>query len=550
MKLILCAINAKYIHSNLAVYDLKAYAEAHLNETKNQKPYEILIREFTINNQMEQILDSLYMEQGDVIAFSCYIWNIEYVLNTVRELRKVAPKVRIWLGGPEVSYRALSLLEQEPGVELVMIGEGEKTFAALCQGKQPEDVRGIAYRDGEGNLCLRQEQDYVCMDEIPFVYQNLEEFTNRILYYESSRGCPFRCSYCLSSIDKHVRFRSLSLVFEELQFFLNHKVPQVKFVDRTFNCDKQRARAIWKYLTEHDNGCTNFHFEIAADLIEEEDIEVFRRMRPGLIQLEIGLQSTNEETINEIRRTMDLEKLRKTVASIKSLHTIHQHLDLIAGLPYEGYERFAVSFNDVYEMQPDQLQLGFLKVLSGSYMETMTKEYGLEYRSQAPYEVLQTKWITFEQIIKLKQVEELVERYYNTGQFTRTFSFVVPKFESPFAFFTKLAEFYEKNHWFGMEMKRVDRYTRLRTFLQEYVTVDQKELDQKLLLDLYAREKCKTRPSWATILEEDRRRLTPYYKKEEGNYIHLEPTEDGYIRFDYRNRDPLTNNAKIERVII
>lgn len=550
MKLILCAINAKYIHSNLAVYDLKAYAEAHLSETTNQKPYEILVREFTINNQMEQILDSLYMEQADVIAFSCYIWNIEYVLNTVRELRKVAPKVRIWLGGPEVSYRALSVLEQEPGVELVMIGEGEKTFADLCQGKQPEDVKGIAYRDGEGKLCLCQEQEYVCMDEIPFVYHNLEEFSNRILYYESSRGCPFRCSYCLSSIDKRVRFRSLSLVFEELQFFLKHKVPQVKFVDRTFNCDKQRARDIWKYLTEHDNGCTNFHFEIAADLIEEEDIEVFRRMRPGLIQLEMGLQSTNEKTISEIKRTMDLEALRRTVAAIKSLHTIHQHLDLIAGLPYEGYERFAVSFNDVYEMQPDQLQLGFLKVLSGSYMETMTKEYGLEYRSQAPYEVLQTKWITFEEIIKLKRVEELVERYYNTGQFTNTLSFVVPKFESPFAFFTRLAEFYEKHHWFGLEMKRMDRYTRLRTFLLENVTVDQKELDKKLLIDLYAREKCKTRPSWATLLEEDRRRLAPYYKKEEGNYIHLEPTEDGYIRFDYRNKDPLTNNAKIERVII
>lgn len=348
MKILLTAINAKYIHSNLAVYSLQAYAQRY---AKGDAP-EIQIKEYTINQPFDEILMDLYGEQPDVICFSCYLWNITYVEMLLEELPKVLPGTRLWLGGPEVSYNAAEILGKYPMVEGVMCGEGEETFLELTeyfsgQGKCLEAIRGIAFRLLSGSVKVNERREVLDLSAVPFVYEDLEDFQNRIIYYESSRGCPFSCSYCLSSIDKRLRFRDIELVKRELQFFIDHEVPQVKFVDRTFNCHHDHAMAVWNYIAEHDRGKTNFHFEIAADLLNEEEIRLIKGMRPGLIQLEIGVQSTNERTIREIRRSMKKARVREVVAQIREGRNVHQHLDLIAGLPYEDYAGFAASFNEI-----------------------------------------------------------------------------------------------------------------------------------------------------------------------------------------------------------
>ena len=464
MKFLLTAINAKYIHSNPGVYSLKTYAEHAAGVTENTKyqggvcpegqglpPVQVEIAEYTINNQMEQILEDIYRRKPDMIGFSCYIWNIVYALDLVRDLHKVLPETDIWLGGPEVSFDAPELLNREPEVLGVMKGEGEETFAALLKCYQQSggtvrqkervgaadlqhfwitlsEIPGLAYRTDSGEIRNQQIRPVMDMSRIPFLYPNLEGFEHRIVYYESSRGCPFSCSYCLSSIDKSVRFRSMEQIRQELAFFLQRKVPQVKFVDRTFNCKKSHAMEIWKYILEHDNGVTNFHFEIAADLLDEEELELIRKMRPGLIQLEIGVQSTNPKTIREIHRKMDLNQVRSVVEAVNAGHNVHQHLDLIAGLPYEDYASFRKSFNDVYAMRPEQLQLGFLKVLKGSFMYEHAAEYELVYRELPPYEVLSTRWLPFRDVLRLKGVEDMVEVYYNSRQFTQTLELLQQEF--------------------------------------------------------------------------------------------------------------------------
>ena len=405
MRILLAACNAKYIHSNPAVYDLRAYA-SRFKES-------VLLGEYTINQTKDEVLKDIYRSGAEVVCFSCYIWNISYIKDLIHDLKKILPGTAFWVGGPEVSFDAEKLLKELPQLTGVMVGEGEETFLELAayyiEGKGTlEQIRGIAYRNGE-EICHNGWREIMDLSKVPFAYEKTEDFTNRIIYYESSRGCPFSCSYCLSSIDKKLRFRDLSLVRKELQFFLDRKVPQVKFVDRTFNCRHDHAMAIWQYIQDHDNGVTNFHFEISADLIREEELELMSHMRPGLIQLEIGVQSTNPETIQAIHRTMNLEKLKKSVARIKSYGNIHQHLDLIAGLPYEDYESFRNSFNDVYGMEPDQLQLGFLKVLKGSSMYQEAEKYQILYKDREPYEVLCTRWISYKDILRLKMVESMVE---------------------------------------------------------------------------------------------------------------------------------------------
>mgnify|MGYP002553034654 CR=1 FL=1 len=421
MKILLVAINAKYIHSNLAVYCLRVYAEKNMPQDVN---VQIELAEYTINQNRDEILKDIYRRQAEMICFSCYIWNLDYVESMIRDVKKVMKDVIIWAGGPEVSYDSRETLGRLPELTGVMKGEGEKTFAKLCKvyGKRSEtselsleQIDGITFRCPDGTICERPWRVPMDLSEVPFVYHDMKKFENKIIYYETSRGCPFSCSYCLSSIDKRLRFRSLDLVFNELQFFLDHKVPQVKFVDRTFNCKHDHAMAIWKYIQEHDNGITNFHFEVAADLLNDEEIRLIRQMRPGLIQLEIGVQSTNPQTIRAIRRTMDFQKLKGIVDQIHSFGNIHQHLDLIAGLPYEGYESFHKSFCDVYALHPEQFQLGFLKVLKGSHMIEMTEEYKILYKDREPYEVLSTAWLTYGEILRLKMVESMVEVYFIKG---------------------------------------------------------------------------------------------------------------------------------------
>ncbi len=411
MKFLLTAINSKFIHSNPAIYSLKSFAG-------EEYKADVEIAEYTINHRLEQILADIYYRKPDVIGISCYIWNISMVHALLVELHKIFPKLPIWLGGPEVSYDAKDLLEQYPFLTGIMLGEGEESFLDLLKYYKGEE--GIRLEEIHG-LCLQSgktpKRNLTNLTSLPFLYEEMSAFQHRIIYYESSRGCPFSCSYCLSSIDKSVRLRDSELVKKELLFFLSQKLPQVKFIDRTFNCNRKHAMDIWNTISEHDNGITNFHFEIAADILSTEEISLLQSMRPGLVQLEIGVQTTNETTLNEIRRSMDMTKLKQNIKAIQKANNVHIHLDLIAGLPFEGYDSFKASFLEVYDMKPEQLQLGFLKVLKGSYMHTMAKEYGLVYQDQAPYEVLFTKWLSYEELLRLKQVEEMVEIYYNSNQY-------------------------------------------------------------------------------------------------------------------------------------
>lgn len=547
MKILLAACNAKYIHSNLAVYNLKSCSGEYSSR--------VVVKEYTINQIRDDILKDIYLEQPDVVCFSCYIWNISFVRELVPDLKKILPQVEFWAGGPEVSYDAVEFLKKNPAFFGVMVGEGEETFHELAGyyiERKPETlsgIRGVAFRDeNKGRDIVHTGwRELMDLSKVPFAYSNLTEFKNRIIYYESSRGCPFSCSYCLSSIDKKLRFRDIELVKKELQFFIDNKVPQVKFVDRTFNCKHDHAMAIWRYITEHDNGITNFHFEISADLLREEELALMKTMRPGLIQLEIGVQSTNPQTIKAIRRTMDFEKLKGIVEQIHGFGNIHQHLDLIAGLPYEGYDSFHKSFCDVYALRPEQFQLGFLKVLKGSYMMEMTGEYQILYKDREPYEVLSTAWLTYGEILRLKMVESMVEVYYNSGQFKNTLVFLEKYFDDPFRMYEALGRFYEKKGYSEISHSRMRRYEILMEFAGEQKEIPSEALSDVMLLDLYLRENLKSRPSFASDQKPYERLIWDYRKaKKIPKTAHIEVFRDGKkLLFDYTDRDPLTNNAQL-----
>lgn len=546
MKIALVACNAKYIHSNLALYSLRAYAA---DFRKN-----IVLKEYTINQQKDDILRDLYQEAPDMVAISCYIWNISFVKELAADLHKILPEVPIWAGGPEVSYDAEDFLHQNPAFCGVMVGEGEETFSELAayyansQGCLKK-IKGIAWRDGD-DIIHNGWREIMDLSMIPFPYSDLADFQNRIIYYESSRGCPFSCSYCLSSVDKKLRFRNLELVKEELQFFLDRKVPQVKFVDRTFNCRHAHAMEIWKYIAEHDNGITNFHFEISADLICEEELECMKKMRPGLIQLEIGVQSTNPRTIRAINRTMDFGRLSAIVNRIHDFGNIHQHLDLIAGLPWEDYNSFRNSFNDVYALQPQQLQLGFLKVLKGSHMKEMAEEYEILYRDKEPYEVLCTKWLSYKDVLKLKLVESMVEVYYNSGQFVCTLNCLEAYFPDAFSFYEKLGEFYEERGYLQISHSRMRRYEILLEFLRDYPEISEDMVSDAMVMDLYLRENIKSRPSFARPQKPFEKEIWEYRKVNNiHKTCHIEVFRSGRVLlFDYRGRNPLTNNVSVKEI--
>ncbi len=596
MKILLTAINAKYIHSNLAVYSLQAYAAAHGHKIERA--------EYTINNQLEDILEKIYRRKPDVLLFSCYIWNIEYVKELMSEFHKLRPEVPIWVGGPEVSFETERFLKENPAVTGIMMGEGEQTLTELCnyfeqceqktqfttqsgEKAQKELVRadaenekgtgdlseikeemlekidGISYRRADGTVAIQPLRSLLSMDELPFCYANLKDFEHRIIYYESSRGCPFSCSYCLSSVDKKLRFRSLPLVYKELQFFIDAKVPQVKFVDRTFNCQHEHAMGIWKYIKEHDNGITNFHFEISADLLREDELELISDMRPGLIQLEIGVQSTNGDTIREIHRTMRLEEVYRAVNRVKAGKNIHQHLDLIAGLPFEDYQRFQQSFNDIYALHPQQLQLGFLKVLKGSYMYEHAQEYGLVYRSRPPYEVMASKWVSYDEMLEIRLVEEMLELHYNSGQFLTYLAVLEQKYDSAFQMFLDMGHFYREHGYLDCSHSRVRR-TEIAQEFAELVDLERRDLYREaLIFDLYKIEKSKSRPFWAKEVQQDKRQTGKYLREHgmEKKYCHFEYfehiNENGeiteaknplWLLFDYEKRDPLTNEAALLRI--
>lgn len=575
MKLLLTAVNAKYIHSNLAIYSLRAYAKKYKEHVE--------LAEYTINNYEDDILMGIYEKKPDIIAFSCYIWNINLILEVARELRKVLPKAKIWLGGPEVTYEAHKVLEKHEYIDGIMVGEGEKTFLDICEYYMDqtiaiEQIRGISYRPSaklginnpmNGDVSQITEampQEPMNMDEIPFVYEDMEQFKNKIIYYETSRGCPYSCSYCLSSIDKRVRLRSLELVKKELKFFIDHEVPQVKFVDRTWNCNRKHTMGILEFIKEYDKGITNFHFEVAADILNEEEITMFNSLRPGLVQLEIGVQSTNVQTVTEIRRKMDFEKLSGIVKKIYAPRNIHQHLDLIVGLPYEDLTSFIHSFNDVYALRPDQLQVGFLKVLSGSYMVEQSVEHGIVHKEVAPYEVLFTNYISYDEVLLLKRVTEMVEIYYNSMQFTSSIQYLEHYFEEPYQLYHALADYYVKQGIYGLSQSRINRYHILFEFFKQLDQITEQEMEafaQILLYDLYLREKLKSRPNFArdTMLEKAtvRNLLEGHQEIVAGvKTFHIEPftidvgatiergtvvETDQFIFFDYDHRDRLSHDA-------
>lgn len=547
MKILLVACNAKYIHSNLAVYDLQAYASDYADH--------IVLKEYTINQQKDDIMRDIYLEHPDVVCVSCYIWNLSFVKELMADLIKILPGVDFWAGGPEVSYDAEKFLTENSEFKGVMVGEGEETFKELAGyyvEKNPQDLKnmtGICYRDGD-QIIHNGWRQIMDLSSIPFIYKDLSEFKNRIIYYESSRGCPFSCSYCLSSIDKKLRFRDTETVKKELQFFIDNKVPQVKFVDRTFNCKHDHAMAIWKYINEHDNGVTNFHFEISADLLREEELQEMSTMRPGLIQLEIGVQSTNPDTIKAIHRTMDFEKLKGIVDRIHSFGNIHQHLDLIAGLPYEDYDSFRHSFNDVYALKPQQLQLGFLKVLKGSHMMEMCREYGIVYKTQEPYEVLSTKWLDYDHVLKLKTVENMVEVYYNSGQFQNTLEYLEKFFPDAFSIYERLGSFYMEKGYGDVSHTRMRRYEILLEFLEDVPEISMDQVKDQMVYDLYLRENLKSRPGFARDQKPFERQIWDFRKRGKvAKNAHVEVFADGTVLlFNYADRDPLTNNAHVTDV--
>lgn len=572
-EILLVAINAKYIHSNLAVQSIRGVLE--------ENGYKARVKEYTINNRVEDILDDIYMEKPVVIGFSCYIWNIEYIEKLVASLGKLLPTCKIFLGGPEVSYNTDYYLDKYSNVSGVMVGEGEETFLELAQKLFAEgidescqnnigniELAGLCTRDNRKPL-LREPLD---MSKLPFPYSNLKEFENRIIYYESSRGCPFSCSYCLSSIDKKLRFRDLELVKKELLFFLENKVEQVKFIDRTFNCLKERCEEIWQFIKENDNGYTNFHFEISADLITDKQIEILNNMRPGAVQLEIGVQTTNEDSIKAIRRKMDIEKLREVVARLRAPKNIHLHLDLIAGLPYEDIVSFRKSFNDVYNMKPDELQLGFLKLLYGSTMYDDAKEYGIVCKDFPPYEVLYTKWLSFDDVLSLKKTEEALEIYYGTGQFVNSINYLIDFYDTPYDFYKALGEFYASKSSNGEKHSRISRYNILLEFAQVIICemnkaslCDISVVKSLLTYDIYVRENIKTRPCFAvdaTAYKEDikifarnnnidkschievvERKVLSYINGANNKTLESDMV---FVVFDYENRNPLNHNATVE----
>lgn len=526
MKFLLVGINAKYIHSNHAIASLREYAGEAFADC-------VECAEYTINNLREDILEDIFRRKPDYIGFSVYIWNVSMVKTLLRDINSILPEVPVFLGGPEVSFNPEEYLAEFANVQGVFIGEGEETFKELLgvlksehaaeenetspkpESKHglvsPEHIKGLFTSDG-----FSAQRELLSGNNIPFFYseKNIRDYDNKIIYYESSRGCPFRCSYCLSSVDKTVRFKDLDKVYEELGFFLKQRVPQVKFVDRTFNCDVNRAIKIWTFLKQNDNGVTNFHFEVEADLLNEEAVKLLEELRPGLVQLEIGVQSTNLKTLEAINRKMDISYTKKVVKSLVAKGNINIHLDLIAGLPFEDLESFKKSFDDIFVLRPHQLQLGFLKVLKGALINKQVEEFGIGYSKNPPFEVLGTKWLSYEDILELKLVEKMVEIYYNSGQFIHGIEVLAKKFDSAYDMFLFMGRFHVKRGLLVNNPKRAARYEiMLEIWAEANAAVkdgnigkasvageDETENDRRmrdaLTIDYYIREKPKARPDF------------------------------------------------------
>lgn len=598
MKVLLVSVDSKYIHLNLAVHSLKAYAESSMRLAAEEDSSEadcgegdirIETAEYTINQPARKVLADIYRQDAEIIMFSCYIWNISFVESLLRNLAVIMPAAEIWLGGPEVSFDGERLMSEHGNLRGIMVGEGEATFAQLLEvyaaalerpseGRKDLDaggfeaVAGIIFRDERGNMRTTALREPLDMDGLPFPYEDMDRLTGKVMYYETSRGCPFRCSYCLSSVDRKLRFRSMDLVKRDFMRFLDNKVPQVKLVDRTFNCDHGRAAEIWRFLRDNDNGVTNFHFELAADILNQEEMEILNSLRPGQVQLEIGVQTANERTLAAISRNTDLERLCRNTQAIKASNNVHAHLDLIAGLPYEDLESFRNSFNRVFAMRPQQLQLGFLKVLKGSPMAGSCGEYGIRYTAEPPYEVMETRWLSYDDILALKDVEEMVEVYYNTGQFTRSLELLLKMHDSAYDMFAALGRWHAARGLDMVNLSRNSRFESMMSIISERAELMMEkgaaaagkgEISEAVVLDYYSRDNVKSRPLFLGGETADKAFAKEFYSSEARyhkyltgealrnvddprilrKHTHLEKTSSGYLLMDYTRRDPLTNNA-------
>lgn len=508
MKVLLIAINSRYIHSNLAVRYLRAY-------TKDMG-YECKIKEFSINDREEHVLEQIIEEEPDVVAISTYIWNVEMVERLANLIKIVNPSIEIVYGGPEVSYDSMIFLKNNEG-EYVIEGEGENTYREFIEYKlgkrEIESIRGLYYKK-EGNVLYNGSRPAMSLDDVVFPYEEDEDLTNKIVYYESSRGCPFNCKYCLSSTSHGVRFKSIDKVLKELQFFIDKKVKLVKFVDRTFNCNTKHSMAIWNFLINADTN-THFHFEISADILKDEEIELLRKAPLDRFQFEVGVQTTNDDVLRNINRFVNFSDIKEKVQELLSIRNIKQHLDLIAGLPGEDYDSFVRSFNDVHSIKPEEIQLGFLKLLKGSAMREESSKYDMKFSTYPPYEILSTNKISYKEIIILKKVEGVVDKYYNSQKFNNILKYFYNKYDRPYNFFYELAMFFDKKGYFNKNIGNSEYYKVFLDFNMEILKNDDVYLKDIIRFDYLTFNKKRGMPEFLrdSITKEEEAAIKEKYVK-------------------------------------
>jgi len=524
-KIVLVAINAKFIHANAAIYSLMAYC----------RPIPITPLEFTANDNFNFILSEIHAAAPDVLGFSCYIWNMHLVEPLVRAIKKILPQVKIILGGPEVSFDAADLLTHCPA-DIIVTGEGEEVLREILSGHALSQIKGVTYRAETGEVRANPPHRKLDLAVFPFPYNadNLPE--NKIIYYESARGCPFSCAFCLSHNEKPVRFVPLARVFADMDFFLTRRVAQVKFTDRTFNCDPDRALRIWRYINDNDNGHTNFHFEVAATLLDAAALELLGNAPDALFQFEIGIQSTHPQTLESINRDIHTRQAIDNINKLASRGNIHIHLDLIAGLPGEGYERFQESFNAVYCLAPDMLQLGFLKLLKGSRLREKAGDFGILYNDAPPYEVLCTRDISYDGLKSLKAIEQAVDTLYNSGNFKQSLKYVQGFFATPFALYEAFSRHWKSRGYHRASQSLPSVFKIFHAFAQPHG--DANVLANLLKFDWYAAGNTKNLPWLDAPTREDADKINSLYK--ESNTSRRLPI----VKFDF---DPTAEPEAIPR---
>lgn len=525
MKILLTTLNSKFIHTNLAI--------RYLNQmVKDIEDIDVDIREYTINNELDFILKDIYANNYDVILFSTYIWNVNDIVKICNNLKKVNKNVKIALGGPEVTYDSEESMKKYDFVDYILYGEGELVFRDFVKSLKGDidikDVDGLVYRNNGEIVRNKPMKDIENLDIIPSPYVDLNkaEYENRIVYYETSRGCPFNCQYCLSSTLQGLRYFSIDRVKSDLKALIDARVSQIKFIDRTFNANKKFAMEIMQFLMENDNDYTTYHFEVTAHLLTEDMLEFLKECKEGLFQFEIGVQTTNEKVLEAVGRRDDFSKLSYVVQKIASYRNIHQHLDLIAGLPYEDYNSFENSFNDVFNLGIEHLQLGFLKMIKGTGIRNNADEHEFRYKDYPPYEVLYNKYITYNEILKLKDIEEILERYFNSKNFVLSMRYIIHNYykESPFKFFEDFATYFDKNGYFNMSQGKNQLYKILLDFYTEQINKNIELFTEIIKYDYISLGKTSNVPGFMSKIEvEDFKNRCHLFLQNEENLLKYIP---------------------------